>query len=217
MQTLEFARKVGAPRVVMHSGSIHFFFGSPEARLEKWVDASELKGEALWSDAEFTKRRDRAMKPIRRKAADPLERVRAGYEALFEAARSLGLTMGIENREGMVELPLDDGFDAFFESLGPEAPVGYWHDCGHAQIKHQLGLLDHEAHLAKMAPRLVGFHLHDVSAEGKDHRQSGTGTVDFKMIARHVRPEHTLVLELSPSLSADQVRASREFILETLG
>lgn len=217
MQTFDFARKVGADRVVMHSGSIHFFFGSPEARLEKWMDASGLKGEALWSDPGFGKRRDRAMKPIRRKAAAPLARVQAGYEALFEAARAQGLTLGIENREGLVELPLDSEFATFLERLGPDAPVGYWHDVGHAQIKHQLGLLDHEAHLAALVPRLVGFHLHDVSSEGKDHRQPGSGTIDFPMIARYVRPEHTLVLELSPSLSVDQVRASRDFILETLG
>lgn len=216
LQTLDFARKVGAPRVVMHSGSIHFFFGSPEVKFEKWMDQSELEGSDLWSDEGFQKRRDRAMKRIRRSAPAPLERVLASYGQLFEAVRAIGLTLGIENREGMVELPLDAAFEDFFAALGPEAPVGYWHDTGHAQIKHQLGLLDHEAHLAAMAPRLVGFHLHDVSEKGKDHQQPGTGTIDFAMVARHVRPEHTLVLELSPSLTVDQVRASRDYILETL-
>ncbi|MGB0289573.1 MAG: sugar phosphate isomerase/epimerase, partial [Opitutales bacterium] len=93
---------------------------------------------------------------------------------------------------------------------------GYWHDTGHAQLKHRLGLLDHRSHLEAMAPRLVGFHLHDVSEGGRDHRVPGTGTIDFKMVAEFIRPEHTLVLELSPSLSRDQVRASRDYLLETL-
>ena len=51
-----------------------------------------------------------------------------------------------------------------------------------------------------MAERLVGFHLHDVSPGGRDHRVPGTGLADFKMIAEFVRPEHVLVLELSLAL-----------------
>jgi sugar phosphate isomerase/epimerase len=95
--------------------------------------------------------------------------------------------------------------------------VGYWHDAGHAQIKHQLGLLDHREHLEMMADRLTGFHLHDVSQSGRDHQVPGTGTIDFKMIAEFVRPEHTLVLELSPRLTTEQVLASRAYIGEVLG
>jgi len=37
------------------------------------------------------------------------------------------------------------------------------------------------------------------------------------MIARHVRPEHTLVLELSPSLSSEQVRESQDYLVQALG
>jgi sugar phosphate isomerase/epimerase len=82
----------------------------------------------------------------------------------------------------------------------------------HAQIKHQHGLLDHREHLTAMADRLTGFHLHDVSDRGLDHQVPGTGTIDFKMIAEFVRPEHTLVLELSPRLTTEEVLASRDYI-----
>ena len=214
LQTLDFAMKVGAPRIVMHSGSIHFFFRSPEARLEKWIDASELPADELSEDENFQKQRDRAMKQIRRRVPAWLARTRDSYEKLLEPLREQEVAVGIENREGLEELPLDADLDDFLTSLGEDAPVGYWHDAGHAQIKHQLGLLNHAEHLAKMAPKLIGFHLHDVSEKGKDHQPPGTGTNDFKMIASHVRPEHTLVLELSPSLSSDQVRASRNYILD---
>ena len=53
--------------------------------------------------------------------------------------------------------------------LPADAPAGYWHDTGHAELKQTMGLLEHRSHLAAMAPRLIGFHLHDVSAEGRDH------------------------------------------------
>jgi sugar phosphate isomerase/epimerase len=66
--------------------------------------------------------------------------------------------------------------------------------------------------LTAMADRLTGFHLHDVSDSGLDHQVPGTGTIDFKMIAEFVRPEHTLVLELSPRLTTEEVLASRDYI-----
>ena len=43
-------------------------------------------------------------------------------------------------------------------------------------------------------------------------RCQATGTIDFKMIAEFVRPEHTLVLELSPRLTTEEVLASRDYI-----
>ena len=78
-------------------------------------------------------------------------------------------------------------------------------------------MLDHRAHLEQMDDRLVGFHLHDVSESGRDHQVPGTGTIDFAMIAEFVRPEHTLVLELSPKLTAEQVLQSRDHICDVFG
>jgi len=216
LQTFAFASKVNAKWVVMHSGSVEFFFWSPEVRLDRWIKKSGLKAQELSSDKGFQKRRDRALKRISGASRPWLERVSEGYASLFDDVRARGLTLGIENREGLEELPLEKAFGDFFQTLGPDAPVGYWHDTGHAQLKHQFGLIDHAAHLEKMGPRLRGFHLHDVSASGKDHQVPGSGTVDFDMIARHIRPEHALVLELSPSLKSEEVVASRDFIAEKL-
>ena len=65
-----------------------------------------------------------------------------------------------------------------------------------------------------MAPRLYGFHLHDVSDSGRDHQVPGTGTVDFGMVSEFVRPEHILVLELSPKLTVEEVLRSRDNIIQ---
>jgi len=217
LQTLDFAVKVGAPRVVMHSGSVHYFFWSPEARLERWIDKSGLEAHELREHEAFRKRCDRAVKRISRSAPPWLERIHECYKRLMPEVRDRGLTLGVENREGLEELPIDADFETFLDALGEDAPVGYWHDCGHAQLKHQFGLIDHAEHLEKLSPRLLGFHLHDVSEGGRDHQTPGTGVIDFKMIARFVRPEHSLILELSPSLSSDQVLQSRDYIADCLG
>lgn len=238
-QTLDFAVKVGAPKVVMHSGSAWFFFGSPEVKFERWItaqklellDAAKAKTEAeetkhsinqydleteFYSSTAFKKRRDRTLRRIKRASKKPLRHLNESYTAIEPYAKERGLQLGLENREGLEELPRDAAFPEFMENFEDNATFGYWHDTGHAQLKHRLGLLDHRAHLEAMASRLIGFHLHDVSEGGRDHRVPGTGTIDFQMIAEFIRPEHALVLELSPSLSRDQVRQSRDYLLETL-
>lgn len=214
MQTLDFAVKVGADRVVMHSGSVHFFFSSVEQRLDAWIDKSGLDVGQLAADKGFQKQRDRALKSIRRKAPKTMARIETNFKRLLPEAAVRGLKLCLENREGLEEMPLDEAHEAFLANLETPEHAGYWHDTGHAQIKHQFGLIDHHAHLEKVAHRLAGFHLHDVSKTGRDHQVPGSGTIDFAMIAQFVRPEHTLVLELSPKLTTEQVLASREFILD---
>ncbi len=124
--------------------------------------------------------------------------------------------LGFENREKFEELPLDDDYQAFIEGLPPGASAGYWHDTGHADIKASMGLLDHRAHLQRMSPRLIGFHLHDVNKQGKDHQPVGSGKIDFKMISEFWRPEHLLTIELSPRVDVEGVQVSRQRILDLM-
>ena len=111
--------------------------------------------------------------------------------------------------EKIDELPLDADMADLLAGLGADAPVGYWHDTGHADIKEGMGLLNHREHLERLAPRLLGFHLHDVSANGHDHQPVGAGHIDFQMISSFWRPEHRLTLELSPRATVDEVIASK--------
>lgn len=203
-RTLEFAARVGARDVVLHSGSVSFRFGDPLKALESDPPA---EGTA----------REKALSRLRRGASRAMKRVHQSYAELLPAASRLGLVLAVENREGVRELPLDDAFDEFFGKFPEDAPIGYWHDTGHARIKQLGGFLEHETHLAARFRRLVGFHLHDVDEQGRDHRAPGTGLVDFTMVARYVRPYHTLVFEPHPGLTPDEIRRSREFLLETLG
>jgi hypothetical protein len=63
-----------------------------------------------------------------------------------------------------------------------------------------------------MAPRTIGFHLHDVSAKGQDHQPIGEGHIDFSMVRSFWRPEHLLTLELSPRVTVEEVVASKRRI-----
>jgi sugar phosphate isomerase/epimerase len=156
------------------------------------------------------------MAKLRKRMVPYWQQVQDGVKQILPYAREKGVRLMFENRERFEELPVDADFTDLFNTLPPDAPVGYWHDTGHAQIKQNLGVLDHRQHLEKNAPRLVGFHLHDVNAEGQDHQPVGTGKIDFKMVSGFWRPEHRLTLELGPRVSVDDVRTSKSRIEELI-
>ena len=145
------------------------------------------------------------------------EQTKKSVNEILDYATQKGVKLGFENREKFEELPLDAEYADFLAGLPAGAPAGYWHDTGHADIKEKMGVLNHRQHLEKMASRLVGFHLHDVNAEGRDHQAIGSGQIDFKMISEFWRPEHLLVLEFSPRLSVDDVRSSKQRIEALIG
>ena len=205
LRTIEFAKRVGASHVVLHSGSVRFRLRSPAKSLALGAGAAAAEGE-----------REKAMGRLRRKSGPALERVEANFRNLLAESAGSGLRLAVENREGLLELPPDEGIAAFVARFDPSG-VAYWHDTGHAEIKRRLGLLDPEALLEALADRLAGFHLHDVDESGRDHQAVGSGTIDFRKLAAAFRPHHLLVLELHPRVSAEEVVASRERILEAMG
>ena len=198
LQTLEFAQRVGARLVVLHMGSVEMKDFTD--RLLELVTAGHRdtpKYQKLCAELE-EKREARKEKHIEF-AYDILRRLEA------EAAQR-GLLLGVENREALEEIPFETDLQfLFFEFRG--GTVRYWHDCGHAQIKENLGFIQHAMHVESMAEDLAGFHIHDVEFPGRDHRTPGTGTIDYAALRPFVKPEHIKVLELSPSLTPEDVRA----------
>ena len=83
--------------------------------------------------------------------------------------------------------------------------IGYWHDFGHVQLKHNLGLLDHDEWLGKMAPHILGAHVHDVHWPHRDHRVPFTGTLDYQKLLAHIPKELPHVWELSPRRKPKQI------------
>lgn len=216
LRTLEYAKKWGVQDIVLHSGSARFFWGSPERKLERWIEKSKLEFTELSTDSRFRKKCQRAIKPVRKGFRKIEQRIFDQYEKVLADAEVLDLYLCLENREGLEEFPLDSEHCQFIEGFTESNRIAYWHDVGHAQIKAAYGLLDPQAHLEACAPHLRGFHIHDVSATGQDHQALGSGIVDFDHLATFFRPEHQLVLELSPKLTRDEVKSSQQFLYHLL-
>jgi sugar phosphate isomerase/epimerase len=196
-KTIELAARVKAPLVVLHYGAIEMKEYTDKmlemvARGEKETPKYEKLCEEVIKKREAAKERyiDRANELIRR---------------LLPQVEELGLKLGIENREALEELPLEEDYGLLFKELSSPAIV-YWHDTGHAQIKENLGLLNHAFHLESQRDKLFGFHIHDVQFPGRDHCAPGTGTIDFAALKPMVKPEHIKVFEFAPGMSAEEAK-----------
>ncbi|HLZ54632.1 MAG TPA: TIM barrel protein [Verrucomicrobiae bacterium] len=198
LQTFEFARRVQAPAVVLHLGSMEL-----KDYTGRLCDLLERDGT---QSPRFEKLRAEAMA---RQEAVKGKFVAHLYETLrklLPEAEKRGLKLGCENRQALEEIPLESDFASFFREF-PSPAVAYWHDTGHAQIKENLGIIRHAQHLESLAPRLAGFHIHDVQFPDRDHAAPGTGMIDYAALKPFVKPEHIKVFELNPGLPVDAVKS----------
>jgi sugar phosphate isomerase/epimerase len=209
-RSIDFAAQVGASVLVCHLGSVTFFWVSPARKIKAY--ARRHPEAAIPHDENYLKLLASARAKLRKRMAPYWEKTKQGVNEILGYAAQKGVRLGLENREKFDELPLDDDFPEFLAGLPAGAAAGYWHDTGHADIKTTMGMMDHRVHLEKMAAHLIGFHLHDVDAAGQDHQPIGAGHIDFGMVSGFWRPEHLLVLELSPRVAVEDVRASKERI-----
>ena len=197
LNTLDFATRVGAPLVVLH-------FGSMDLK-DYTVKLKELLQRGERGTPKFQKLVVEASAAREAKKRPFWDRSRATLRELLPVAKSRGLKFGIEIREAVEELPLDGDFAALLAEF-PAPDVFYWHDVGHAQIKQDLGFISHAPHLEALAPRLAGFHIHDVKFPAQDHYPPGGGDIDFAALQPYVKPEHIKVFELSPKVPVEAVK-----------
>ncbi|MFA5262643.1 MAG: TIM barrel protein [Opitutaceae bacterium] len=209
-RSIDLAAQVKARVLVCHLGSVVFFWFNPARKLRYYM-RSHPQGKYA-DDPKYISVRDAALAKMRKRMPRFVETLESNRATALEYAKQRGIAIGCENRERFDELPLDGDFEALFSALPPDSPVGYWHDTGHADLKENMALLNHREHLTRNAPRLIGFHLHDVSSHSQDHQAIGSGRIDFKMVSEFWRPGHILVLELSPHLGPEEVLSSKRYV-----
>jgi len=203
LKTLDFATRVKAPAVVLHTGSIAM--KSYTEKLLELVQRGEKetpKYEKLCE--QLDQKRESRKEPF-------LERIKETLKKLLPESESRDVKLGLENRQALEELPLESDYQFLFREFTSPSLV-YWHDTGHAQIKENLGFIRHAMHLESLCGRLLGFHIHDVEFPGRDHCAPGTGTVDFVALEPFVQPGHVKVFEFGPHLTVDQAKSGIEHV-----
>jgi len=199
--TLSFAKEFHAKAVVCHCGELSYFFRRQDrhvgALLEKY--GYEKLSEAKDYDKLLEKFKLVAKKDAEKKDYKNIEK---NIALINESAKDGQILLGLENRESYSELPLDWDIKAFFATLKECTQARFWHDVGHSKRK-ELARADTQLALAERTCDIVcGWHLHDCSAEGKDHIAIGKGCVDFKAISKYFNPkEHIFTLELNRNVA----------------
>ncbi|MGJ8677528.1 MAG: sugar phosphate isomerase/epimerase family protein [Akkermansiaceae bacterium] len=199
LKTLELAAEFDAKYVVMHMGSVPM-------KADKWtkpLTAKVKEGNQL--TPAYAKRKLQFVRKREKIAPHYYQRAISALEILVEKAEELQIPLAIESRSRFEDMPNEAEMLLLQEQFKDNPWVGYWHDFGHVQLKHNLGLLNHDQWLGKIAPHLIGCHVHDVEWPARDHRVPLTGELDFKNLLRHIDPSKPLVWELSPTRKSEQI------------
>ena len=204
LKTLELAAEFQAQYLVLHMGSAPMNTAKFTKPLTQVVAAGEQRSPRYIKDKiAFIKKRE-ILAPLY------YHRAIQALEDLAPKAEEYGVKLAVESRSRFEDMPNEREMLKLQKYFHDNPWIGYWHDFGHVQLKHNLGLLDHYEWLEMIAPHLIGGHVHDVQWPARDHRTPFTGTLDYETILPFFPTGCPLVWELSPTRETDEIRASLE-------
>lgn len=201
LQTLDMAERFQCQRVVLHTGRIQTLKLTRPLR-----DKVEAEGNFTKSYAEMK------LKAVKSREEVGEAYIRRALESLVEIgdyASKKGIQLGIENREHYEAVPSEREFLNFLQRLDA-SNAHYWHDFGHAQIKHNLRLIDHGEWLDQIGAKAMGGHVHDVKWPFKDHCAPFTGEIPFEKLIPKLPNASVFVFELSPRVPREEIVAAAE-------
>lgn len=200
-QTIDFAARFGARFVVLHLGSVPL-----DNYTEKLVHLAEV---GMIHSRAFVKEKLECIRKRESKAGPYLQRARECLTQIADYAAEKNVQVGIESRHSYEEIPNEIEMAEVLNEFNIPS-VGYWHDFGHVQVKHNLGFLDHREWLAEAAPRLLGCHLHDTKWPGRDHLTPFTGDVEYDQLIPLLPKDTLFVFEMSPRRTREEIIEARE-------
>jgi sugar phosphate isomerase/epimerase len=198
-QTIDFAVRMGARLVVLHLGSV---------AMPKFTDrlAGMARAGGIYS-REYVALKIKGVTLREKRAAPFVKRTLECLREIVPYAGERGVRLGFEGRYGLEEIPTEREHHEILAEFR-EPHVGYWHDFGHIQVKHNLGLLDHFEWLESVAPRYMGGHLHDTEWPDTDHRAPFTGGIDYARLVPLLPRDAMYVWEMGPRRSPTEITES---------
>lgn len=206
IRSIEHAAEVGAKAVVLHCGRVDM---NHEIQvLYQYVNSHQLDSEEAQTFIHHKLDERDSRKP------QHMDSLLCSLDRLVSVADKQGVLLGLENRYHYHELPGLDDFKVIFNQF-KGAPIGYWHDTGHAHANETLGVIPKGSLLQAYGNALVGIHLHDAVGLN-DHIPPGSGEIDFKALVPFVKSDTILVIELKPDISTAEVSEGIRFIRDKL-
>ena len=201
-RTLDIAAQFNARYLVLHMGSVPLHQKNWSRPLTTLVsEGGQHSADYIKAKLAFVKKREKVGPLYFHRAIEALT-------TIAERAAKVGVKLAIESRSHFEDVPTEREMIELQTHFADNPWVGYWHDFGHVQLKHNLLLLDHLEWLEKIAPHLIGGHVHDVQWPARDHRTPFSGTLDYAALLRFFPADCPLIWELSPSREAAEIRAA---------
>ena len=201
-KTIDWAVELGATGVVIHLGTT-----SATPRWRAMIDTIARDGRNSPAHVQLREQQIREREVSQQAHLDAA--IKSIY-ALGEHAVGSPVRLGVEVRDQYQEVPSMDEIGTILDACAG-LPVGYWHDAGHGAKLDYFGFVEHEEYLRRYADRMVGMHVHDTQL-ARDHRAPGQGTTDFAMLARYVRPDTLLTIELHADVLAEHITSGMEML-----
>ncbi len=202
LRTLDLAAEFKARYLVLHMGSVPLNSKNWTKPLTATVsEGGQRSSGYIESKIAFVKKREKVAPLYFQRAMDALG-------TIAERAAEVGVKLAVESRSRFEDMPTEREMIALQSHFADNPWVGYWHDFGHVQLKHNLGLLDHVEWLEKVSPFLIGGHVHDVQWPARDHRTPFSGTLDYATLLKFFPADCPLVWELSPTRETSEIKSA---------
>lgn len=201
IRSLELAAEFEAEYIVLHMGSV------PMMPHKKWTGRlTQMVKDGEQQTPEYSEFKLKCVKRREKFGPRYFHRAIEALEEIAERAAEFKVKLAVESRSKYEDVPTEREMIELQNHFRDHPWVGYWHDFGHVQLKHNLRLLEHDYWLEQMEPHVIGAHVHDVVWPHRDHRVPFTGTLNYKKLLKHFRPEMPFVWELSPGRKEEQIR-----------
>ena len=196
LRTIDCAASLGAKAVVAHLGLVPM--------RDYTTRLLNLYAKEKADTPKFQRLRDKALTVRTKKRQKHLDQVYRTLEAILPRAQAAGVSLGMETRFGIEEIPDEEEAEQILTRFDAN-PIMYWHDVGHAMVKELLGLMRTEVILERFRGRTAGMHLQDFAPVAEDHQPPGSGTFDFARLAPFVTNDMILAWEIHPKWKADRI------------
>jgi len=201
--SLKNAAAAKAKALIVHAGRVEMPQRTKDLiRLFKRDKAHTKECRVLLSDI---------LKERKTKKIPYLRSLMLSLKELLRASVGLKVAICLENRFYIREIPDYAELGLIFERFKSAKNLYYWHDCGHAQVRENLGLEQHLEYLNAFGSRLRGIHLHDVCGP-YDHLPPGEGTIDFDSLKPFLKKNTIKVLEIHQPAKAANISRSIAFL-----
>lgn len=205
-KSIEQGAALGARYIVLHMGTVE-----PLVKRTDTACLQNMAREGLTATEEFAAAKGEFVRRRNRLAPVYVDRAREAIRQLLPHASALGVKLGIEGRSHYEQIPNEDEMAALMQKFEEEPFIGYWHDFGHIQRKHNLLLLNHEQFIRRISPHLIGGHVNDVRWPARDHQVPLIGGgVPFARLLPFFPAGAPLVWELSGRAKTEDIQTARE-------